>query len=126
MFRSDPDASKKAQMIAAWFANYKSFQSHGRRVGPDDARSVGLVVHKLEDDAALQDAVLSVHHATVHTFTGTGATKIIENHHGRAFVKIMRQELVVAPQQQAPPQPARPQARPPRAERRRQERGRST
>jgi hypothetical protein len=127
MFRNNSDASKKAQMIAAWFADYKSFQSHGRRVGPDDARSVGLVVHKLEDDAALQDAVLSVHHATVHTFTGTGAAKIIENHHGRAFVKITRQELVLAAPQPAPPQPTpQPQPAPalPRSERRRRQRGR--
>jgi hypothetical protein len=36
---------------------------------------------------ALQDAVLSVHHATMHTFNGA-AVKIIENHLGVAYVKI--------------------------------------
>lgn len=129
MFRSDADGSKKAKHIAEWFADYKSFQSHGRRVGPDDARQVGLVVHRLEDDDALQDAVLSVHHATVHTHSGAGTSKIIENHHGRAFVKIARQqEVVLAAPQRAPPQaPAQsPQQQPalPRAARRRKKRGR--
>ena len=33
-------------------------------------------------------AVLSVHHATMHTFAQTGALKIIENHLGRAYIKI--------------------------------------
>jgi hypothetical protein len=41
----------------------------------------------LEDDSDLQDAMLSVHHAVIHTLAGTGAFKIIENHHGRAFIQ---------------------------------------
>ena len=115
-------------MFRSWFADYKSFHSHGRRVGPNDARNVGLVVHRLEDDPALQDAMLSVHHATVHTHSGAGTSKIIENHHGRAFVKIARQqEVVLAAPQRAPPQapaPSPQQPPVPRAERRRKKRGR--
>jgi hypothetical protein len=30
--------------------------------------------------------MLSVYHAIHHTFLGTGAAKIIENHHGRAAI----------------------------------------
>ncbi len=125
MFRNDPDASEKGKRIAEWSADYRSFQSHGRRVGPEDARNIGVVVHRLEDAPDLQDAVLSVHHATVHTHTGTGASKIIENHHGRAFIRLQRQEIVVAPQPQpVGPQPSRPQPMLSRAERRRQQRRR--
>ena len=46
-----------------------------------------LPVVRLEDDEVLQDLVLSVFHATTHTFSGTGAAKVVENHTGRAFIK---------------------------------------
>ncbi len=55
MFRSDADGSKKAEDVAKWFADYKSFQSYRKRVVPEDARKIGLVVHRLEDEPALQD-----------------------------------------------------------------------
>ena len=54
--------------------------------------------------------MLSVYHAIHHTLTGTGAAKIIENHHGRAAI-VMVQQMVLA-QQQAPnpglPRPGQP------------------
>jgi len=55
----------------------------------------------LEDDQALQDAVLSVHHATMHTLSGP-AVKIVENHLNRAYVKMQQQFAV--PQVQILPQ----------------------
>lgn len=120
MFANDKDAETKASAIADWFADYESFQSHGRRVSPDEAITKGLKVMWLESDQQLQDAVLSVHHATMHTFSGTPAVKIVENHHGRAWVRMSGQVVV-----QAPP-PGVPAGVPPlsRAERRRLERGR--
>jgi hypothetical protein len=126
MFAGEPDAEQKAQAIAAWFADYDSFQSHGRRVGPDEAAAIGVKVRRLEEDHALQDAVLSVHHAAMHTFSGgTAAAKIIENHHGRAWVRISGQ--IVVQQQLVPLPPATPQQPGPRplnrAERRRLQRG---
>ena len=42
----------------------------------------------LEEDQQLQDLVLSVFHASTHTFNGTAAVKIIENHIGKAFIKL--------------------------------------
>ncbi len=124
MFAGDKDGEAKATAIADWFADYESFQSHGRRVSPDQAIEKGLKVTWLESDQRLQDAVLSVHHATAHTFAGTPAAKIIENHHGRAWIKMSGQILVQAP---VPgPGPATPGGAPPinRAERRRLTQGR--
>ena len=122
MFANDTDAEQKTQTIAEWFADYESFHSHGRRVGRNQAREVGLKVNVLEGDDGLQDAVLSVHHAAMHTFSRTPATKIIENHHGRAYVRMSTSiQVQTAPQQQQ--QQPQPQIQPPqpnRAERRRQ------
>jgi hypothetical protein len=123
---SDPEA--KARAVAHWFADFTYFRSHGRRVSRDDARARGLKVTDLEADDALQDAVLSVHHAVMHTTSGTPAVKLIENQHGRAFIQMTRAVFV----QQGPPQnepspsdPApRPQVRPrqPRSQRRKRKR----
>ena len=90
MMNGDEDAAEKSRKIAEWFAGYESFRSHGRRVGREQARRIGLKVVNLEDDDKLQDAVLSIHHATMHTFSGTPAQKIIENHVGRAWVRLGR------------------------------------
>ena len=97
MLSADEEGRTKARAIADWFADYESFQSHGRRVGPKQAREKGVRVVALEDDDRLQDAVLSVHHAAMHTLNGTRAAKIIENHHGRAWVRLSSvQEPVLA------------------------------
>lgn len=45
-------------------------------------------IEYLEKDSQLQDLVLSVFHATTHTFSSTPAMKIIENQNGKAFIKI--------------------------------------
>lgn len=88
MFSGEEDAAEKSTEIAEWFADYDSFRSHGRRIGRTQARERGVKVVDLEDKHELQDAVLSVHHATMHTFSRTPAYKIIENHHGRAWMRI--------------------------------------
>jgi hypothetical protein len=103
MLANEDGASEKAGKIASWFADYESFQSHGRRVGPDQALEQGVKVLRLESDHRLQDAALAVHHTTMHTFSGTPAAKIIENHHGRAWVVSSGQMRIALPQQQQKP-----------------------
>jgi Serine dehydrogenase proteinase len=94
MFAGEDDAAEKAKKAAAWFADHKAFRSHSRRVSRDDARGVGIKVSDLEDDQALQDAVLSVHHAVDHTFASTGAFKIIENDLGRTYIQSRGPQLI--------------------------------
>lgn len=106
MLAGEPDADRKAEEIAAWFADYDAFQSHGRRVGLEQAIQKGVKVTALEADPRLQDAALSVHHATMHTFSGTRASKIIENHHGRAWIRGFGEVLVQVTPAGAP-QPVR-------------------
>jgi hypothetical protein len=87
MFKDDPEGTKKASEISEWLAMHRHFKSHGRHIPRAELESKGLLIDHLEQDQILQDLVLSVFHATNHTFNGTGAFKIIENHEGRAFVK---------------------------------------
>jgi len=58
---------------------------------------MGLRIRELEENQEFQDAVLSLHHACMLTFSATPAFKIIENHRGVAFIKMAQQVLVAAP-----------------------------
>jgi hypothetical protein len=86
MLAGQPNAGRKAALIARYFGAYRTHRSHSLGINRDLAREKGVVVDNLEADQDLQDAVLSVHHATLHTFAGR-AVKIVENHLGRAWVQ---------------------------------------
>ncbi len=68
--------------------------NHARHISIAKAQEISLKVEALEDDAKLQDAVLSVHHATIHTLSSTNAFKVIENHIGTAFIQAAQQVVV--------------------------------
>lgn len=105
MFATDSDKKDKAEKVANYFADYETHRSHSLGVDRETAKALGLTVLHLEEDQDLQDAVLSVHHATVHTFS-TGAAKIVENHLGRAYVQIAQQIAMQVPMQVPPQLPA--------------------
>ena len=87
MFQDNADSDELAQAVSEWLSNHTTFKSHSRHLARDELQQNGLVISRLEDDEVLQDLSLSVFHATAHTFTGTAAVKIVENHMGRAFIK---------------------------------------
>jgi hypothetical protein len=106
IFAGEPDPEEQARSVAKWLGDYDSFQSHGRRVGREQAKEHGVRVTDLETYHDLQDAVLSVHHATMVTFGGTPAVKIIENHHGRAWIKSSAVQVATPAQPSQTPGPA--------------------
>ncbi|GAH21951.1 unnamed protein product, partial [marine sediment metagenome] len=61
-------------------------------------KNIGLKIEDLEKDKKLQDLILSVFHSTTHTFEGTSAVKIIENHLGKAFIKKLQTIPVPIPE----------------------------
>jgi hypothetical protein len=87
MLASVSNKADKAASIADWLNDDKAHLSHSRAVTRDQLTDHGVTVIKLEEQPALQDAVLSVHHAAMHTLNSTAAVKIIENHLDRAFVQ---------------------------------------
>ena len=87
MFKGLDDRSEKAKSVSKWLANHKHFKSHARHIPRAEVEDHGLKVSRLEADEIFQDFALSVFHSVTHTFTGTSALKIIENHTGRAFIK---------------------------------------
>lgn len=86
MFHDDPQALVKADNIVQALNDHAGTKTHSRHLHMDDAIGFGLKVSKLEDDPELQDLVLTVHHAFMHTFANSTAGKIIENHNGSVIV----------------------------------------
>ena len=110
MFKGKADAVTKARSIAGQLRDHGTFKSHGRHITRDRAQAMGLVILPLEDDQVFQDLALSVFHATTHTFGATACVKIIENHLGKAFVKLQQaiQVPIMMPQGPQPVAPAPP------------------
>lgn len=92
MFKDKDDADSLSKEIAAKLSNHQYFKSHGRHICRDDAKKIGLQIEDLETDQEFQDLVLSIFHATTHTFDMSGAVKIVENHNGKAFIKMTKME----------------------------------
>jgi len=94
MFSSKTKAKARANKVLRELGSHALTKSHNRHLSLAKCRQSGLEVKRLEDDPALQDAVLSVHHACIHTLSATGAYKIIENQHGKAFIQMVQQVVV--------------------------------
>lgn len=89
MFKDDPDGDIKASRIVGELNNHQVTKTHARHIPYEECERMGLKVIPLEtfqQDQELQDIVLTVHHAFMHTFSGSSSIKIIENHEGRAMV----------------------------------------
>ena len=86
---ADADARNGlAQAVVNYLADHSVTAAHARHIPMSKCIEIGLNVEKLEDNAKLQDLVLTVHHAYMHTFAMSPASKIVENHLGVATVHL--------------------------------------
>lgn len=97
MFHGDSHAAQKSAEIANWLSDHGEFKSHGRHLSRESLEARGLKIERLETDQVLQDHTLSVFHALMHTFSATAAAKIIENHSGKAWVKMAVAQQITFP-----------------------------
>ena len=109
MFAGETGADALAATVVNELGSHANTLAHSRHISAQRAADFGVNVTVLEDDDALQEAVLSVHHAYVLTLTETPAFKIIENHNGVAFISSVQVNVQPAAPQQPNPQPP-PQA----------------
>lgn len=94
MFCDDELSEEKAQRIADYLANEKNTLSHGRRIGYDKLKEIGVKVTLLEDqDEKLQEAIKLLHHSIMATLDITGAVKIFENSNGGVLIRIIGQPI---------------------------------
>lgn len=82
---SDPKAAGKK--IAKHFNDTKTHKSHGRRINREEARQNGVEVEELEQDPALQEAVLTAYHLMTILFEQSVTAKLIWSDHDRTWMK---------------------------------------
>ncbi|PKL69822.1 MAG: serine protease [Methanomicrobiales archaeon HGW-Methanomicrobiales-1] len=88
MLKDDPKKDEKILSIIRELGDHALTKSHSRHISSAKCKEIGLNIEDMETDQVLQDAILSVHHACIHTLTSTPAFKIIENQNGQAFIRI--------------------------------------
>ena len=87
MLRKTEDKETKADKIIKELGDHTLTKSHTRHLSASKCNDIGLKIKMFEDNQEFQDAVLTVHHACIHTLSATPASKIIENHRGTAFIQ---------------------------------------
>lgn len=93
-----------AKKVVDYLGDHNQFKSHGARIGVQELQKHGVPVKILNEDKALHDAVMTVYHALLITFAGTGAFRIVENSRGAAFIRLVQtQQIVIGPAGQLPP-----------------------
>ena len=86
MFDGISNAEDKANNVVENIGSHALTKSYSSHLHIDYLRNLGLNIKALEDDAKLQDKVLSIHHSTMITISSTKAAKIIENQNGVSFI----------------------------------------
>lgn len=103
MFLGEVDAKNKAKKIVESLGSHAITKSHARHISLNTAKDAGMKVVALESDNDLQERVLCVHHACIHTLSHTPAFKIIENQNGTAYIPITSTILTAAMVGNSPP-----------------------
>ena len=93
----DKKMKEKAEQIADEL-NKKSYEKHlhEKHLGIDECIKKGLKISRIEEDQELQDALLSLHHSFIISFSGTATYKIIENQNGVGVFNQARQPNIKA------------------------------
>ena len=110
MFKND--TAKLGMKISEYLSHHGNFKTHCKHLNTEAAKALGLKIIELEQQAELQEKVLSVFHACLLTFNLPQPVKIICNHVGNAFVKQKPLQMPFGLMQGQPgpiaPQPSRP------------------
>lgn len=93
MFLNDSANLATPTEIVRYLADHSATGTHARHISVSKCKEIGLKIVQLEDDKKLQDLVLTVHHAYMHTFSMSPAIKITENHNGVATIFMSTQPV---------------------------------
>lgn len=87
MFKKNKEKDKKANIILNELASHSASKVHDRHYDFERCKQLGLKVKALENNQALQDAVLSLHHSYILSlYRLPTSIKFIENQEGQTFI----------------------------------------
>lgn len=87
MLSKEKEPAKLAHEIVDFLGSHTTHKSHSRHIHIDKLVEIGLKIVKIEEDQALQDLILSIHHCFMHTLSNSQQIlKITENHNGLRMI----------------------------------------
>ncbi|MBF0457287.1 MAG: S49 family peptidase [Nitrospirae bacterium] len=91
MLSAKSDKDIIANDISKQLIDLSSDKGHDKHIHYQECRNMGLEVRPLEDpkDKKLQELVLTIHHCYMYTLSNTPCFKVIENHIGKRYVKML-------------------------------------
>ncbi|MDR6890867.1 MULTISPECIES: SDH family Clp fold serine proteinase [Variovorax] len=87
MFEGDDDAAGKAAHVVDCLSSRDDNREHARHIHAERCREIGLKVRSLEEDQAIQDLVLTIHHACSFSMAQLNWAKLIENQIGASYAR---------------------------------------
>lgn len=88
--RDDPILrARKLDQVSDLLGKHSTSRNHARHITPTKAAAAGLHITALEDDQALQDLVLTLHHGLSHSCARTNTAKVIANDLGATYTLSM-------------------------------------
>lgn len=88
MFHGENNGDVVANIVSA-LSSHSNTKNHSRHISKQECKNLGLKIVDLEDldqEKDIQDCVLTIHHAYMHTFSNSTAIKIVENNDGNAMI----------------------------------------
>ncbi len=110
MLKGLPDKKEKAAFIAGKLGEHKEYLSHGRTIGIQRCKELGLIIKNLKEIPPLRDELWRLYCLIEILFDRTQIVKLFENSHGTSWARNFIEQIVQIPI--APPQ-GPPMAQPP-------------
>lgn len=97
MFKGDAKSVEKAEDIAKNLADHKKYLSHGRPIGINEAKKIGIKVDDLRDNIPLRDKVWELYCVLEILLDRSPIIKLYENSNGVFLAKNIPFQQVVIP-----------------------------
>ena len=98
MFKGDVKAAEKADSIAKNLADHKKWLSHGRPIGINEAKTIGIKVSDLRENMPLREKVWELYCVLEILLDRSPIIKLYENSRGVFLVKNIPFQQVIIPQ----------------------------
>jgi len=76
------------EQILREFNDHDNSRSHSRHLSTQKCKDLGMTIVDMEHDQKIQEAMLTLHHATMHTLANSMVSKLVENHLGIAYIEV--------------------------------------
>ncbi len=87
MLKAEHNKIELSQSIAENLADHDRHKAHNRHITVQKCKDMGLKIEMLEDNQAIQDTVLSIHHSFMYSLDAAAdIVKIVENQNGIRFI----------------------------------------